>query len=399
MIRRIQALNYRCLRHLDISLNRFHLLVGPNGSGKSTLFDALTFLGDMVREGPDAAVGKRTDDFRDLVWGRPEGGDAGFELAVEFDIPDECRKLLPAERGVRVYRYEVAVRADEGGARIHSERGILTPASKPTPAQENLFPNLPEPLPTILAGGRPGASTVLSKSPGGNDWFYRETDPGKGWVTRISLGPRRSTLGSLPESPGTMPVATAVKRTLETRLRRIRLEDSALKPASPPGLHGPELAPDGSNLPWVVQRLRDEHHADFGEWVAHLRTAVTGLEDIRVAERNADRHTHLVLRYENGLDVPSWLESAGTLRLLAVTLLAHPPGKGHVYLVDEPEIGVHPLALDALRDSVSSVQGSQLFATTCSTEFPRRFAPSKVLCFERSAQGGVGAIRGSDHPV
>ena len=36
MIRRLQALNYRCLRYVDVRLDRFHVLVGPNASGKST---------------------------------------------------------------------------------------------------------------------------------------------------------------------------------------------------------------------------------------------------------------------------------------------------------------------------------------------------------------------------
>ena len=43
MIRRIQALNYRCLRYADVRLDRFHVLVGPNASGKSTLFDVVAF--------------------------------------------------------------------------------------------------------------------------------------------------------------------------------------------------------------------------------------------------------------------------------------------------------------------------------------------------------------------
>lgn len=51
MIRRIQALNYRCLRYVDVSLDRFHVLIGPNASGKSTLFDAIAFVGDLVRDG------------------------------------------------------------------------------------------------------------------------------------------------------------------------------------------------------------------------------------------------------------------------------------------------------------------------------------------------------------
>ncbi len=85
MIRRIQALNYRCLRYADIRLDRFHVLVGPNASGKSTLFDVVAFLGDLVRDDLEAAIGRRTRNFQDLVWGRPKQ-DLHFELAVEFGV-------------------------------------------------------------------------------------------------------------------------------------------------------------------------------------------------------------------------------------------------------------------------------------------------------------------------
>ena len=127
MIRRIQALNYRCLRHVDVTLDRFHVMVGPNASGKSTLFDAVAFLGDLVADGLDAALERRTRNFQDLVWGRPKEG-LGFELAVEFDIPERLLAQLPQERDYRVFRYEVAIRETDGNVRIDSERGLLIPA-------------------------------------------------------------------------------------------------------------------------------------------------------------------------------------------------------------------------------------------------------------------------------
>ena len=98
MIRRIQARNYCCLRYVDVSLDRFHVLVGPNASGKSTLLDIVAFLGDMVSGGLEAAVERRTRNFQDLVWRRP-AKELGFELAVEFDIPDDVRAQLPKEKG------------------------------------------------------------------------------------------------------------------------------------------------------------------------------------------------------------------------------------------------------------------------------------------------------------
>lgn len=398
MIRRIQALNYRCLRHLDVSLDRFHLLAGPHGAGKSTLFDLLVFLGDLVREGPRAAVRRRTDDFRDLVWGRP-AEDPAFELAIEFEIPESCRSALPEDRDFRIYRYEVVVQGGREGARIQHERGILLPAPKPAPAQASLFPEMPAPPRTILAGGRAGWSTVLSKTPAGNDRFHRETDENRGWDIRISLGSRRSALGSLPDSPDTMPVATALKSLLIGGVRPLRLERGALCGASPPHLARLELTADGGNLPWVVKRLRDEYAADFDAWLAWAGAVVPGLADVEVAERELDRHAYLVLRYTGGLAVPSSLESDSVLRLLVLGLLRHLPENGRIHLVDEPESGVHPAALSALGESLASVHGSQLLAATCSLTLVERAAPPQLICFARNAEGVIGVIKGSEHPL
>lgn len=398
MIRRIQALDYRCLRHLDVSLDRFHLLVGPHGAGKSTLFDLLAFLGDLVRDGPRAAVEKRTEDFRDLVWRRPDE-DPGFELAIEFEIPESCRDLLPEDRNFRIYRYEVAVRGGEEGARIHHERGILLPAPKPAPAQASLFPEMPAPPRTILAGGRPGWRTVLSKTPAGNDRFQRETDEDRGWDVRISLGPHRSALGSIPDSPDTMPVATALKGFLTGGVRPLRLEGGALNRASPPHLARMGLTAGGGNLPWVVRRLREEHAAGFQAWLGWAGSVLPGLEDLEVAERAVDRHAYVVLRYAGGLEVPASLESEGVLRLLALGLLPHLPEKGRIHLVDEPESGVHPAGLSALGESLASVHGSQLLAATCSPALVERARPEELICFARNAEGVIGVIKGSGHPL
>ena len=398
MIRRIQALNYRCLRHLDVSLDGFHLFVGPGGAGKSTVLDALAFLGDLVCKGPEAAVSDRTGDFRDLVRGRPDK-DPAFELAIEFEIPDSCRAALPEARDYRIYRYEVGVRCDERGPGIHVERGILAPAPKPAPAQASLFPEMPAPPPTILAPARPGTTTVLSKTPAGNDWFYRETDTGKGWDIRISLGRRRSTLGNLPESPETMPVASALRRVLESGLRPLRLEAAALGRPCPPSLARGGLRPDGGNLPWVVKRLRDEHRGNFDSWLQRMRGSVPGLNGIDVSERDGDRHACLVLRYEDGLAVPSRLESEGVLRLLALNLLAHLPGEGRVHLVEEPENGVHPISLNAVWDSLVAIRGSQLLVTTRSARLVAAATPEQVICLARNEEGVVGVVKASEHPL
>lgn len=82
------------------------MLVGPNDGGKSTLLDAVVFLGELVNLGPREAVKRRTSNFRDLVWNRPDD-DLAFEIAVEFQLPEEVRSGLPDgsdyDRVPRVY--------------------------------------------------------------------------------------------------------------------------------------------------------------------------------------------------------------------------------------------------------------------------------------------------------
>ena len=48
MIRRIEALRYRCLHYVRQDVAPFQILVGPNASGKSTFLDVVRFLGDLV---------------------------------------------------------------------------------------------------------------------------------------------------------------------------------------------------------------------------------------------------------------------------------------------------------------------------------------------------------------
>ena len=394
MIRRIQALNYRCFRHLDIALDRFHLLIGPNGGGKRTLLDILEFLGDLVREGPEAAAGGRTPDVRDLVHGR-SAADARFELAVEFVVPERCRALLPAEKDFRLYRYEVAVGSDGHAARIEAERGLLMPAPKPASAQETLFPYPLEPPPSILSSARPGASTVLSKT-GGNDWFYTEAPGGRSWTKiGINFGPRRSALGNLPEAAETMPVTTAFKDFLERGVRRVALDGARLGAPCAGPVSDTALAFDGSNLPALVHRVRQESRGRFDDWLKRVRAVVPGLVDIRVSERQSDRAEYLVVVYEDGRESPAWLESGGWLKLMALTLLPALPETECLYWVVEPERSLQPSALPAVHAALSAVHGAQVLASTHSRALTDCARPHHVLRLDRSPTGEARVVRGS----
>ena len=402
MIRRIQALNYRCLRYVDVALGEYQLLVGPNASGKSTLFDVITFLSDLVSEGLEEAIGKRTENFRDLVWGQQEDTPR-FELAIEFDLPRKVRRKLPEEKNFRIFRYEISICRYEKGVIIESERGLLMPRPAQAPRRQPiLFPDPPAPVTSILLGGRKtGKRTILSKSKlGSADSFSSEVSEksGRGWVTNISFGPQRSTLRNLPESPDKFPAATYVKRVLEEKVKPLFLNSLKLRHPSPPSLKPKGFSPDGSNLPWTIRRLQTDHPKDYTAWPTHVKTVLDDLNSIRIKIRPEDQHAYLILIYNTGARIPSWTASDGTLRLLALTLLAYLPDSEETYLLEEPENGIHPTAIESIYQSLTSVYDSQIMFATHSPSVLRLAEPEKVLCFAKNDTGATDIIRGDEHP-
>lgn len=403
MIQRIQVLNYRCLRFVDLDLDRFHVLVGANASGKSTLFDVITFLGDMIRDGLEAAIERRTRNFQDLVWDRPDG-QIGFELAVEIAVPEDIAAKLPVNRDYRVFRYEIAIRESDGDWSITSERGQLMPTSFPrTPPvlQRTLFPEPLSPPSTILAGGRHrGCRTVLNKSTEGTDGFNFETaaDTGKGWLSRIAFGPRRSALGNLPESPD-LPMASYVKSLLGNDTQFLFLDSKKMRDPSPPHFSRDLLSSDGRNLHRLVSSLQESEPEPYQAWLEHVRTVLEDLERIDPVDQDHDRSVYSRMVYSTGLEVPSWMVSDGTLRFLAMTLIPYLPKHRQVYLLEELENGMHPLALKAVYDSLSSAYESQVLVATHSPAFLSLASPKEILCFAKSNEGATDIVRGDDHPL
>ncbi|HAU32267.1 MAG TPA: ATP-binding protein [Desulfotomaculum sp.] len=397
MITLIEALNFRCLKYIRQPIGSFHVLIGPNASGKTTFLDVIAFLGCLVSDGLDAAVNERTQNFQDLVWMRSEGS---FELAVEARIPEDRRSLL-GKQPYDTVRYEIKIGIDQEETAILAEKVLLTEAKPAALAQRSLFPFLIDSPQTILTPrGKKYGRTVINKVYGGNDNYYSEvySETGKGWAPAFKLGQRKSALGNLPEDESKFPVATWLKSLLAEGVQQFILNSVLIRKASPPGkVRG--FKPDGSNLPWVAARLREKAPERFRDWVAHLQTALPDLKDIRTIERADDKHRYLVIEYQGGLSIPSWMVSDGTLRLLALTIPAYLLDFKGIYLIEEPENGIHPRAVETLFQSLSSVYGAQILLATHSPVILSLAEADKVLCFAKTSEGTTDIVPGDEHPA
>lgn len=398
MITLVEALNFRCLRYVSQPMGRLQVLVGPNASGKTTFLDVVGFLSDLVSSGLDIAVAKRTHNFVDLVWGR-QG--TGFELAIEVQIPESRRGMLAEKhRQYTTVRYEVGISADpdSGETVIATERGVLIAAPSIREPQRTLFPCPEVPPLSIISQRRsvPG-QMLFSKTSGGNDDFHAEAfEEDDHWAPSFRLGPRKSTLGNLPEDESKFPVSTWFKRLLVEGVEKITLNSQEMRKPSAPGQRI-GFSPDGSNLPWVVERLRADPDR-FRDWVEHVRTALPDLMDVRTVQRPEDNHRYLMLVYQGGLEVPSWTASDGTLRLLALTLPAYLDDFQGIYLIEEPENGIHPRAVETVYQSLSSVYEGQILMATHSPVILSIVDPAQVLCFAKTPEGATDIVPGDRHP-
>ncbi len=401
MIKTIEVKNYRCLKYIKIDLERFQVLVGANASGKTTFLDAIKFISDILNSGLDTAVVERSSNFNDLTYSGL-GGD--IEFAIEAIIPEGKRDLLSDKEFITV-RYEIGIRLNQttNEHEIFEEKVILLKSIEDINEQLRMeFPTFCKDPATILNIKYPAnrSRNVITKKYDGNDRFYNEISAEKngGWLPAFKFGTKKSALGNLPSDESKFPVSTWLRSFLIYGVQLFVLDSMKIKFPSAPG-QSKKFLTDGSNLPWVIDDFKKKTPRKFQRWIEHLQTALPDLNSIHVQEREEDRHKYIRVEYNTGIVVPSWLVSDGTLRMLALTLPAYLPDFSGILIVEEPENGIHPKAVETIFQSLSSIYNAQVFLATHSTMIISQVEQlNSILCFAKTDRGITDIVNGMNHP-
>ncbi len=396
MITLIEALNYRSLKYISQPLGPFHVLIGPNASGKSTFLDVVAFLGRLVSDGVEAAVTERTENFVDLLWKR-EG--TRFEFAIEAALPAEVRAALGNEEYDTI-RYEVAVGvvpdspAEELGI-LHERVFLKTPISL-SKAARAVFPELVESPNTLLHTTMPGWRLIVNRNYGHYGVIEHENDDGYGKkFDIIDSGNHRAALSNLLRDETGFPATTWFRSQLIDGIQVLDLNSKIIcRPAPPNKRRG--FRPDGSNLPWVVHEVIKI--GQYAEWIRHLQSAIPDIKNITTELRPEDRHRYIIIEYANRTRVPSWMVSDGTLRMIALTIPAYLPTFRGIYLIEEPENGIHPKAVETVYQSLSSVYDAQVMIASHSPVMLSCASPDIILCFAKNEEGATDIVTGTNHP-
>ena len=146
------------------------------------------------------------------------------------------------------------------------------------------------------------------------------------------------------------------------------------------------LKENGNNLGSFLYRLYREHPNEYKRIVQHLRMILPFFDDF-VLE---DERGYILLRWkEKGspktFDVS--LASDGMLRYIALTALLGQPHNSlpAVMFIDEPELGLHPSAIESLAGMIKTVsRHCQVFISTQSPALVDMFEPEDIVVVERN---------------
>lgn len=434
MITRLEATRYRCFERLGIDVGDFRVLVGANGSGKTTLLDLPGLFGDLLdaKNVADAFMGRkkgradlppRAASLDELVFA---GRGSDFSLAVEARLPEIVQSRLVEAMFLRMTKkqrekYQSALDVDrdrwpthiryELGLRISDERELQV-------VNEYLFTFPESQTPDRQRAGYHGVYAeqnkhwrlILKREFGYEAEFTPEVHQGtaKPRIAKVGLA---HTLLAMPrvlfESEHEYPAARWLHGLLTTNTVFVEPNWSAMRLASPPG-QPKTISADGRNTPWLALELKrhdapagapaDYRSERYGDWLAHVQTALPQVEDIDVREREDDHHSYFVVRYRGGFEVPSSGLSDGTLRILTLTLLPYLSKQPAILVTEEPENGIHPRAIEAVLQSLSSMYDSQVWVSSHSPVVLARAKLDQLLCARISSEGGVEMVPGTEHP-
>lgn len=153
------------------------------------------------------------------------------------------------------------------------------------------------------------------------------------------------------------------------------------------------LRENGENLAAYLYYLQEKHPKEFQIIEQQIRSVAPFFDrfdlasdrlnenqiELRWLEQNSDA-------YFNAYDL-----SDGTLRFMALTTLLLQPDLPKTIIIDEPELGLHPFAINKLAAMMkqAAAKGSQVIVSTQSVNLVDNFEPEDVIAVDREDDQSV----------
>ena len=321
---------FRSIRELhDFPLRQLNVLVGANGAGKSNFVEFFRLLRAMFQE-----------NLQNFVQ-QAGGGDGLF-----FEGPQVTREIK---------------------ASLTFSKNTLRFTLDPIPGGDLLVKEIATKYDDF----------GWNRGPGG-----REANIAVWKDHRSAHGPWRSTLGHTHAAVSSWVVYHFHDTSSLAPMRR----DGAIDDHA-------ELRPQGDNLAAFLRRLRETHPARYQRIRETIQIVAPFFDDFLLEPRRKGAAEHVRLDWrQKGSTFPyqPWQLSDGTIRFIALTAALLQPEPPSTLLVDEPELGLHPVALGVLAALIHEVSSStQVIVSTQSPLLVDEFSAEDVVVVRRDGAASV----------
>lgn len=154
-----------------------------------------------------------------------------------------------------------------------------------------------------------------------------------------------------------------------------------------------DLNENGDNLAAFLYFLQEKQPVEFQNIENQIRSVAPFFNRFDLAPDRLDE-TQIELRWlEKGSDAyfNAYDLSDGTLRFMALTTLLLQPNLPKTIIIDEPELGLHPFAINKLAAMMkqAAVKGSQVIVSTQSVGLIDNFEPEDIITVDREDDQSV----------
>lgn len=324
-LNQLKISGYKSIKTLDLELKPLNILIGANGAGKSNFISFFKFMKKILDKDLPLYTGEQGGAGKILHFGRKVTNEIIFSL---YFMPNAyTATLLPTINDKFVFKDEITqFFADE----INYLGGTKTYSLGSSGFENSKLPDRPH---TRSAGGH-----IVKYI---QDWkVYHFHDTG----------------------------ATArVKQTC-------KIDDCGI------------LSPDGANLAAFLRDIREHNENSYNRIVKTIQRVAPFFHDfILEPEKNASDFIRLKWKHKGTDEYFDANDlSDGTLRFICLATLLLQPNLPTIILLDEPELGLHPFALNILAGMFKSIsKKTQIIASTQSVTFADNFDIEDIIVVDR----------------
>lgn len=319
--------NFKSIRKLHIELRPFMTLVGANGAGKTNVVQALSVALDIVTAGTTAPI-ELYGGYEQLI---RRGKRPARSMRFALRMPYAAAIRSPKGYGTMQVAFSLRPHPEGEGAIVADESLRIEDPSGKVLADVRWSSRGPEGIDLVgLRRLREGQNLLPLTTNRIEEWLKaREPEVLRLCALYNVLGLHRPA----------------------QRVRRLRLESSAVRADSIPGeargLGAQDLA--GKGLPLAIERLRPRDKPStmaFKRVLAGLQEIYSGIEDVKTIRFQPGRRALSFKERNIDGELGEASVSDGVMHALAL-LVALEEERGHhgILAVEEPENALHPWAL------------------------------------------------------